>query len=246
MRETAIEAVKKAAKKAQKNFLQAKKTFTKVDDEPVTEIDIECEKIIKDVLSAKFPDYGFLGEESGNDKKDSPHKWIVDPIDGTVNYTRGIYLYGISIALAKDKDVILGVVYNPVFDEMLVAEKGKGAYLNDKKIRVSKVKNLSQSVIYATELYKSNKFVKNVYQEIKQFRITSSSAYETCLVAMGKIEGFIKITTHPWGFAAANLIVDEAGGKVTNFDNTPWNIDSTHTLTTNGYVHKQILNLLVK
>ncbi|MFC1653482.1 inositol monophosphatase family protein [Patescibacteria group bacterium] len=240
----AINAIKAAAKESLKYFGKTNKTFYKKGDELVTQIDIDCENIIKNLLINDFPNYGFLGEESEEKKEDTDYKWIVDPIDGTVNFSRGINLYGISIALANKNKVILGIVYNPVSDELFVAEKSQGTTLNGVKTKVSNEESLDRSVIYSTELFKSDQHVSSLYKKIKQFRITSSSAYETCLVAAGRIEGFIKVTTNPWGFAAANLIVEEAGGEVTNFKGEEWDTNSTHIVSSNGFVHKKLLESL--
>ena len=241
---TGIRAVKEAAKLSLNSFNKKQQLFRKAEDELVTQVDIACERLIKTTILKDFPDHGFLSEEEISDHEGKEYIWIIDPIDGTVNYSRGISLYGISVALAKNKDIILGIVYNPVIDELLVAERGSQALLNGKPIHVSSENKVNRSVIYTTELYKSETYVRSIYQKVKQFRVTSSSAYETCLVAMGRTEAFIKITSHPWGFAAANLIVESAGGKVTNFDGTAWNLDSTHILSSNGLIHQEILQLL--
>lgn len=246
----AIKAVKEAAKISLPAFTKKKNISYKNkegEEEIVTDIDLKAEKAIKAVLKKHFPDHNFLGEEQGKEsQKSSDFLWLIDPLDGTVNYCRDIKLYGISLALAKKKDVILGVVYNPLTNELFTAQKGQGAFLNNQKIKVSSQKELSNSVIYTTELYKTINIIKNLIFKLKNLRITSSAAYETCLVACGRTDGFIKVTTNPWGFAAANLIVKEAGGKVTNFNGSKWNIDSTKMLITNDILHNKILKLLNK
>lgn len=247
MLQTAIKAAKEVARVSLEFFDKEKSISYKEQEEIVTNIDIEAETMIKSIIKAEFSDHAILGEEGGrvNDGS-SEYCWIIDPIDGTVNYSRGIQLYGISIAIAKNKDVVAGVVYNPITKELFTAEKGKGAFLNGQPIKVSDMSELSKSVVYSTELFKTKDIVSNFFEKVKNFRITSSSAYETCLVACGRTEGFIKVTTHPWGFAAACLIVDEAGGTVTNFDGSPWNIDSTKLLITNGGLHNEMMTLLNK
>lgn len=244
MIDIAILAAKEAASLSLKAFNGLHTETYKTGKELVTEIDIASEQAIKTILKKHFPDHGFIGEEEGQEANKSEYTWIIDPIDGTVNYSRGIQMYGISIALARGEDVVLGVVYNPVSDELFSAEKGKGAQLNGAPIRVSNRTDLYQSVIYSTELFKTAVIVAPLFEKIKNFRITSSSAYETCLVACGRTEAFIKVTSHAWGFAAAGLIVEEAGGKVTNFDGTPWNINSTHILSSNGMLHEEIQKYL--
>lgn len=247
MLQTAINAAKEAAKISLEQFEKFKDVSYKAGEEIVTDVDIKAERKIREILKKRFPEHNILAEEEGKESPtSSDYLWIIDPIDGTVNYSRGIKLYGISIALAKNKGVILGVVYNPITEELFTAEKEKGAFLNGQPIQVSGTEELSKSVVYTTELFKTKDIVNLLFDKIKNFRVTSSSAYETCLVACGRTDGFIKVTTHPWGFAAACLIVEEAGGKVTDFDGNKWNIDSTKLLITNGKLHSEIMNHLNK
>lgn len=243
----AIKAVKKAAKVTLEEFGNFKEVNYKVGEEVVTDVDIKAERKIKETIKKYFPKHSILSEEEDRETPISGgYLWIIDPIDGTLNYARGIKLYGISVALAKDKEVILGVVYNPFTNELFTAEKRKGAFLNNRKIKVSSQNKLSKSIIYSTELFKTKEIIKNLFDKVKNLRITSSSAYETCLVAAGRAEAFIKVTDHSWGFAAANLIIEEAGGKVTNFDRSKWNVHSTKILASNGILHDKILKLLEK
>ncbi|MBI4092546.1 MAG: inositol monophosphatase [Candidatus Kerfeldbacteria bacterium] len=245
MIEVAVEAVKKAGQITSTYFSQVQKvSYKHLDREVVSEVDIKAESAIKETVKSRFPDHGFLGEETGRDSQKSEYVWIADPIDGTVNYSRGLKKYGISLALSKNREVILGVVFNPISGEMFTAERDKKAYLNGEPIHVNKNVDLFQAVVYASEFSRSKEVIKGLFDSVKNLRIASSSAYDTCMVACGRTEAFIKVTTHPWGFAAANLIVEEAGGKVTNLDGTPWNTDSTIMLISNGVLHDQLLSLL--
>lgn len=241
----AVEAVKEAARISLEGFQQIQKISYKEGEEIVTEFDVKAEQAIRLHIKKYFPEDNILGEEQGTQENStSARLWIIDPIDGTVNYSRGIQMYGVSLALAVENQVIAGVVYNPVTHELFTAEKGKGSFLNGSRVIVSNRDQLSQSVIYATELYKTRDILLPLMDTVKQLRITSSSAYETCHVAAGRTEAFIKVTTHPWGFAAANLIVEEAGGVVTNFDGTAWDIHSTHILSSNKVLHQELLDLI--
>lgn len=241
----AIEAVQAAAKITTANFGRLQEVSEKSQDrEIVTKIDLEAENKIKEIITGQFPTHGFLGEESGTNHQNSEFVWLTDPIDGTVNYSRGLKKYGISLALAQGKKIVLGVVYNPITEELFTAERGKGASLNGQAIKVNNNQDLYQSVIYATEFYRSRELIVPLFDKIKNLRITSSAAYDTCMVACGRTEAFIKVTTHPWGFAAASLIVEEAGGKVTNLDGTDWNMNSTKLLATNGVLHEEIMKIL--
>lgn len=246
MLQTAIQAVKRAAAITKKYFSKPGYLHYKTGQELVTEVDAKAEEIIRETLASRFRDHAFLGEESGISISNSPYLWITDPIEGTVNFSRGIHRYAISLALAKGKNVIIGVVYNPITNELFTAQKNKGAHLNGKRIRVSERTDLYQAVIYATALFKSKHVLRTLFTKVRDLRIAESSAYENCLIACGRTEAFVKITTHPWGFAAANLIVEEAGGRVTNFDGTKWDIHSTKLLASNGVLHREILALLEK
>ncbi|NIO23007.1 MAG: inositol monophosphatase [Candidatus Aenigmarchaeota archaeon] len=243
----AIKAAKEAGKITLDQFEKFKDVSYKPGEEIVTDVDVKAERKIKEIIKKHFPKHNILAEEEGEDfVSSSDYLWIIDPVDGTVNYSRGIKLYGISIALAKNNEVVLGVVYNPIFDELFTTERGKGAFLNGKKIKVSSENELFKTVIYSTELFRTKEIIKNLFDRVRNLRITSSSAYETCLVACGKVDAYIKVTNVPWGFAAANLIVEEAGGRVTNFDGSKWNIHSKNILSSNGILHEKILSLLEK
>lgn len=245
MMQTAIFAAKAAGNFSKNYFQKTQQLFYKEQEEVFTQTDVQTEALIKDVIRKEFPKHNILGEETGLTKESkSDYTWIIDPIDGSENFTRGIYLYGISIALAIKNEVKIATVFNPLTNELFSAEKGKGAFLNGKPISVSQRSELSKAVIYGTELYKSKEYLKPLFDKVKNLRITSSSAYETCLVACGRIEGFVKVTTHPWGFAAANLIVEEAGGQVTNFDGSTWDTRSNKILSSNKVLHQELLDLI--
>jgi myo-inositol-1(or 4)-monophosphatase len=223
----------------------------KEGEELVTPVDVLAENLVKIVIHRVFPEHSILGEESGLEKRTSDYLWICDCLDGTVNYSRGIPLYGVSVAVAHEKEVLAGVVYNPITNELFSAGKGTGAFLDKGKnlvehslIRVSDLSDLSKSLIYMTELYKTRKYIDRLIDLVPKLRVNSASAYESCLVADGRIDGFIKVTSHPWGYAAAFRIVEEAGGVVTNFDGSPWNIESTHMVAANPIIHKKILKNL--
>lgn len=246
MIQVAIEAVKKAGNFMQSQYTSVHRVEYKDGQEIVTEIDKQSEKIIRNVIHTMFPEHSILGEESCLDGTDKDNIWIVDPLEGTENYSRGIGWYGISLAFSRRNIVLIGVVYNPVTNELFIAEKGKGAYKNDKNIYVSTQSDLQQSVVYVSGNKKSKILVPLLVKGIRHLRIASAAAYETCMIADGRIEGFIKITKSPWGFAAANLIVEEAGGKVTTFNGSAWDTTSTHLIASNGHLHDKLMTLVSK
>ena len=241
---TALKAIKKAGKHSLINFQKVKHISYKKDKEIITNVDKECEEIIKKIIFENFPEHNYLGEETGKKENNSEFTWIVDSIDGTMNYARGIKLYGISIALAKGKKIILGVVYNPFTKELFFAEKGRGAYLNNKKIIVSQISNMEHALIYITANNKIKNNVIKVMFNIKNIRIITSTAYEICQIAAGKVEGCYKISKNCWGFSAACLIAQEAGAKVTNLDGSEWNINSRKLIIANPKIYNKLLNIL--
>jgi myo-inositol-1(or 4)-monophosphatase len=244
MLNTAIIASKEAGRLSLEFFNKEKVINFKENGEIVTDMDLIVEKAIKSIIRKKFPDHSFLTEEEGEENNDSEYLWVIDPIDGTFNYSRGISPYCISIALLRNREIILGVVYNPVTNELFRAEKGKGAFLNDSLIKVSEIKNLSKSLIYSSELSKINRYISSLIKSVGRLRVTSASAYEICLVACGKVEGFIKKTDYFWN-AASYLIVKEAGGCISDFRGNEWKLDTKEILITNKWIKKDLIQVIM-
>jgi len=243
-KDIAIEAAKKAGEHSLINFQKIKNISYKEGKEIVTNVDKECEEIIKNSIFKNFPNHNYLGEETGKEENNSDYTWIVDPIDGTINYARGIKLYGISIALAKEKEIILGVVYNPITNEMFFAERGSGSYLNDKRINVSSVDDMGNALIYITAYNKMKEDMIKAIHKINNVRIITSTAYEICQIASGRVDGGYKLSKNCWGFSAACLIAEESGAKVTNFDGSKWNTDSRKLVIANTKIHDKLLKIL--
>lgn len=238
---TAKLAVQTAAQISLRGYNKPHESVYKEGDELVTALDVQSEQAVRAILKRQYPTHAVIGEEGGRDDvQGSKYTWIIDPIDGTVNYDRAVGPYGISLALAKEKQVIFGIVYNPLTHETFAAERGKGAYLNGKRIHVSNKNVLSQAIIYASSLKRTQQVIAPLFDRVPQLRIATSTAYEMCLIAQGKAEGFIKIDDDPWDYPAGGLIIEEAGGKVTNFDSSPWDITSTHLLMSNGLLHQEM------
>ena len=250
MKETAILAVKEASKIIMDNFQKKHDIKIKNYKEIVTEVDRMAEKKIISVIQKKFPDHQILGEETGEHKTDSEYKWIIDPIDGTTNYSIGHPFFNTSIGLAKDNEIILGVVYAHVTDELFVAEKGKGAYMNGKKIFVSDRKDLDFSFITYCH-GKTPEDVKTIISLINEIRPKSrdmvrmkSAALELAYLASGRVETFVYNNVSSWDVAAGVLLVKEAGGKITDFEGNDWNLTKNNLVATNGKIHEKILNLI--
>lgn len=246
--EVAIKAAKEAGKIAGENFLKTNLVSLKDEDSWVTEIDKLSESKIISVIKENFPDHSVNAEESGLAEKDSDFLWLVDPIDGTTNYATHVPFFAVSIGLAKDKVVIIGVVNDPIHGDLYTAEKGKGASLNDSTIRVSTTDELRHSMIgYARPKKEKEKFVE-VFSKVELVsrtpKVLGSMALELCYVADGKLDAAVLVKPNNWDLAAGCLIVEEAGGKATDFEGKPWSIDSKDILATNGKIHEEILKAI--
>jgi myo-inositol-1(or 4)-monophosphatase len=213
----------------------------------VTEADHAAEKAIIDVIQKAYPDHFILSEETGEIKTDSEYKWIIDPIDGTVNFASGIPLCCVSIGVEKNGQMILGAVYAPILNELYVAEKNMGSTLNGKKISVSQKTELIKSCLVTgfpyTYLDAPNGplqvFEKLVRKGIPVRRL-GSAAIDLCWVAAGRFDGFYEHKLQAWDSAAGFFIIEEAGGKVTDFDGNDFSPYQPHILATNGQIHEQL------
>ncbi len=217
----------------------------------VTEADHAAEKAIIDVIRQEYPDHFILSEETGELKTESEFKWIIDPIDGTVNFSNGIPLCCVSIALEKNGEMLLGCVYNPLMDEFYFAQKGMGAFLNDKKITVSNKTEVIKSCLVTgfpyTYLDAPNGplqvFEKLVRRGVPVRRL-GSAAIDLCWVAAGRFDGFYEHNLQAWDSAAGFLMVEEAGGKVTDFKGNPYSPYQPHLLATNGNIHDELRSII--
>jgi myo-inositol-1(or 4)-monophosphatase len=223
----------------------------KKDRSVVTEADLESEKLIKSVLEKEFPDYSFLGEESGIDEKSGDYLWVVDPLDGTTNYMIKNPFFDVSIGLVYKGTPILGVVYYPIADDLFTAMKGGGAYLNGEKIKVSNKLTLADSVITFCN-NRSGAAIKRMaplFLEIKlitnKLRQLGAGALEMSFVAGGRTESFFMPDTNIWDVAAGTVLVREAGGLVTDFEGNPYSAESKDIVASNGIIHNEILGILM-
>ncbi|MFT4022396.1 MAG: inositol monophosphatase family protein [Flavihumibacter sp.] len=215
---------------------------------PVTEADHAAEKAIIDTIRGQFPDHYLLTEESGELVSDSDTRWIIDPIDGTVNFANGIPLCCVSVGVEKAGTMIMGAVYNPVINEFFFAEKGKGAFLNDKPIRVSEKTAVSNSCLVTgfpyTYLDTPNGpldcFGRFIRAGIPVRRL-GSAAIDLCWVAAGRFDGFYEHKLNAWDSAAGFLMVLEAGGQVTDFTGADYSPYQPRLLATNGKIHTEML-----
>jgi myo-inositol-1(or 4)-monophosphatase len=217
----------------------------------VTEADHASDKAIISVIKNAFPDHFILSEETGNIITDSEYKWIIDPIDGTINFAQGIPICCVSIGLEKSGTMIAGAVYNPLMNEYFLAEKGKGAFLNEKPIKVSAKTKLINSCLVTGFPYSYLDSPNGPLQCFERFirqgvpvRRLGSAAIDLCWVAAGRFDGFYEHKLNAWDSAAGFLIVEEAGGKVTGFTNEYYNVYQPHIVATNGLIHEDLLKVI--
>jgi len=231
--------------------LGSAKITNKGDINLVTEADHASEKAILDVIKKEFPGHYILSEEAGEIIQDSSYKWIIDPIDGTVNFAHSIPLCCVSIAVEYNGEIVLASVYNPIMNELFFAEKGKGSTLNDKQIRVSKKQNVANACLVTgfpyTYLDMPNGplqiFEKLIRKGIPVRRL-GSAATDLCWVAAGRFDGFYEHKLQAWDSAGGYLIVEEAGGKVTDFKGNKFSPYQPHILATNGDIHDEMLAVI--
>lgn len=217
----------------------------------VTEADHASEKAILQVIHSAFPDHQVLAEETGEILQDSTYKWIIDPIDGTVNFAHGIPLNCVSIAVEKDGEIVLAAVFNPHMNEFFFAEKGKGASLNDQPIRVSGETNTLNACLVTGFPYTYINMTNGPLEVFERFirkgvpvRRLGSAAIDLCWVAAGRLDGFYEHKLEPWDSAAGFLIVEEAGGKVTDFEGNKFSVYQHRLLATNGKIHEEMIGVI--
>lgn len=224
----------------------------KGDADLVTAADRASEKLIRERINVRWPSHDVLGEEQGLTDQGSEYRWYVDPLDGTTNFAHGFPVFCVSIALehrmrGKNASRIAAVIYDPTRDELFSAEQGRGAQLNGEPIRVSRTANLKECLV-ATG-FPSHKRHKNpniyFYHQITLrthgVRRAGSAALDLCNVASGRFDGFWEFNLNPWDTAAGVLIVEEAGGRVSRFDDSTFEINSRETLASNGLVHEALV-----
>ncbi|CAN5811726.1 inositol monophosphatase family protein [soil metagenome] len=217
----------------------------------VTEADHASDAAIIGVIKNAFPGHFILSEEAGNITTDSEYKWIIDPIDGTINYAHGIPICCVSIGLEKAGVMIAGAVYNPFIKEFFFAEKGKGAFLNDKKINVSRNAALINACLVTGFPYTYLDSPNGPLQCFERFirkgvpvRRLGSAAIDLCWVAAGRFDGFYEHKLNAWDSAAGFLMVEEAGGKVTDFKNKYYSPYQPHIIATNGLIHDELVTVV--
>lgn len=247
----AEEIAQRAGKMLRENINNPGEIFFKGAVDLVTDFDNRAQRMIFDHLSACFPDHDFVGEEGLNKDRGREFRWIIDPLDGTTNYAHGFPIFCVSLALERKGEVVLGLVYDPMKGEMFSAVKKEGAFLNGKKIHVSSVDDLDKSLVatgFPYDLRESNinniDHFNNFLVRVQAVRRCGSAAMDLCYVGCGRFDGFWELKLNPWDMAAGALIVKEAGGKISDFNNRKFSIFGSEILATNGLIHSQMIEVL--
>lgn len=251
--ETAVDTALTAGRYLKNRFKLPKHVDYKGEIDLVTDSDLGAEKIIIKSLKKAYPKYGILAEESSSGYREriKGYRWIIDPLDGTTNFAHGYPMFAVSIALEYSGKILLGVAYNPLTKELFTAQVGQGAFLNGRKIYVSGIKELSKSLLATgfpydihgdskTNLDYHNRFILRT----QGVRRDGSAVMNLCYTACGKFDGFWELKLKPWDTASGFLLVKEAGGKVSDFKGSKYNIYKKEILAANGLIHKQMLDVL--
>ena len=249
-----VKASRKAAKVLIRDYGEVEKlqVSLKGPGDFVTMSDKKVEKILIEELQKARPDYSILSEEAGYIKKNEEFKWIIDPIDGTANFLHGIPHFAISIGLEKNNEIICGIIYDPIKDEMFFAEKGNGAYLNNQRIRVSSRSKLNNCMVVTGGPRRDSSEREKVIEEYKRFSSTvdipirkmGSAALDMAYVAAGRFDGFWQRNLNYWDIAAGVIIVKEAGGFVTDFLGSNKYVENKTILVANSKINEQMIKVL--
>ena len=254
MIKTAIEAAKEAGRFLKQHVGKVRDIQRKSGQEKnlVTEIDKRSEEIIIGIIKQHYPTHDILAEESGTERgTKSEYKWIIDPLDGTTNFTHALPVFCVSIGIEWKGQIIAGVIYDPNFDELFTAEKGNGALLNGKRIKVSQTGSLNQSLLVTGFPYNITENPDHAIEHFYNFlmkaqavRRMGSAAIDMAYVAAGRYDGFWEVALHPWDMAAGALLIEEAGGKLTNFSGSTFDLYQKQIVTSNGKIHNEMLEVL--
>jgi myo-inositol-1(or 4)-monophosphatase len=249
--ETAVRAATKAgALQKERLWGEHRIDFKGGETNLVTEVDRECEDLIVAAIRERFPDHDVIAEENDYGLHGSRYRWVIDPLDGTTNYAHGFPWFCVSIGLEIDGVVAAGVINHPMMGEVFTAERGKGAFLNGSRISVSNRKPLGRSLLATGFPYDRSDGEDNfrhfmTFQvEGRAVRRAGAAALDLAYVAAGRFEGFWEAKLKPWDVAAGRLLVEEAGGKVTNYSGEPYSIYDHRIVATNGLIHDEMLELL--
>jgi len=251
IKRTAIKAAFESGRILQAHFGKVLDIRKKSAVDLVTQADTASEAAIIGIIRKSFPEHSILAEESGFDQGDPAHQWIIDPLDGTVNFAHQVPIFSISIAFARNGTPEMGVVLNPVSGELFTAVTAEGAFLNDRPIHVSDTPVVGDSLLATGFPYNLRSCFDTITQRLtnclraaRGIRRLGSAAIDLCALSCGRFDGYWEQNLHPWDTAAGLVIAREAGAVVTDFDNNPFQIEHQEILATNGRIHAEMLKLL--
>lgn len=254
--DTAVEAAEKAGAFLKGGLGNAKEVEFKGAIDIVTEMDLGAEEIVVSTIKKRFPKDSILAEESGRaegEGKGSEVCWIIDPLDGTTNYAHGFPVFNVSIAVERLGEIVVGVVYDPMRDELFTAVKGGGASLNNRKISVSSGSDLDKSLLatgfpYDIRTSRRNNLnnFSNLAVRVQAIRRAGAAALDLVYVACGRFDGFWELKLQPWDLGAGALIVEEAGGRVTGLDGSLFSIYGGDVVASNGLIHEEMVEILAE
>lgn len=243
-------AAKESGKILKNDFYNLSTVMAKGKHDVVSETDLKSEEIILSILQSHFPSHSIISEEAGKKTQESEYCWYIDPIDGTSNFITGNAYFAVSIALAFKNDIITAVIYNPVLDELYYAEKGKGSFLNDKSISVSKRNRLAESYIATAYSASENdiqlgiEMQKKLALHSRRLVLNFAPALDLCNIAKGRLDALVDNGSTCEDHAAGSLILTEAGGKVENLNSNDWDVNRTGIIASNGLLHTEVKNTI--
>jgi myo-inositol-1(or 4)-monophosphatase len=251
IRDVALRAVKEAGAILREGLEQARIVEYKSDKNLVTDVDRRSEQAIATLVRRELPGHSLVSEEGTRIQGDSGYRWFVDPLDGTTNYAHGYPCFAVSIGVEKEGELVYGVVYDPTLEELFTAERGEGAFLNGKRLRVSSVSHLSNALLatgfpsdVATAKENNLNHFANFMKRAQAVRRPGSAALDLCYVAAGRFDGFWELRLNPWDVAAGTLLVLESGGMVTDLKGHPYRHVTSQIVASNARIHEEMLHVL--
>lgn len=247
--EVAVAAAEAAGEVLRNGFGQQHEVRYKGEVDLVTEADEKAEQTVKEVLGETFPNYGVLAEESGELSGEGGTRWVIDPLDGTTNYAHSLPIFAVSIALEKMGEVVLGVVHDPMSEETYAAERGGGAALNGQPIRVSETDELIRALLATGFPYDRDEIpaVLDLFGRFarltQSMRRLGSAALDMCYVAAGRLDGYYERGIKAWDIAAGTLILEEAGGRVTDYHGHELDLEGEEVVASNGLLHPALISI---
>lgn len=249
--EFAISIARRAGLLLKDHFKEKHQVDYKGEIDLVTEADRMSEQLLMAEIRKRFPEHGILSEEAAAVETPSRYRWVIDPLDGTTNYAHGFPLFCVSIALEKDGQIITGVIYNPISEELFVAGKGTGAFLNGSRLSVSGTREIAGSLLatgFPYDIRRDPDNNINYFSEMalkaQAIRRAGSAALDLAYTAAGRFDGFWELKLHPWDTAAGWLLVSEAGGVVTDISGSGYRLDAPSILASNGQIHNDLIDIL--